>query len=167
MGHERSDSEVPASTRADSEATEGEADEGRLSHLLGGLLIELGRKVQRAGIEGVRILSAEEVDAIRLNWFRMGWEERARADDPAAVHRAAGTATAREQPHPVSHPADTDTRYAVTPMRLVPFLQHTRDPVPEPRAPGKSAARPQPAVRAREGASMTGCRTGRIPDTRA
>jgi hypothetical protein len=60
-----------------------------MATLLGGLLIELGHKVQEAGIDGVRILTAAEVDRGRLEWFREGWQEHARVVGEGAEPSAA------------------------------------------------------------------------------
>ncbi|MFD9796142.1 hypothetical protein ACFWXK_34885 [Streptomyces sp. NPDC059070] len=74
----------------------GDGDTGgsqpdRLAHLLGGLLIELGEKVRRAGIDGVRILTDDELQCEQLRWFREGWEEA------EVSRRAAARATAPEE----------------------------------------------------------------------
>ncbi|MFF8959117.1 hypothetical protein [Streptomyces sp. NPDC014894] len=67
----------------------GHAESDRLSHLLA----ELSEKVREAGIEGVRILTEDEVQRDQLLWFRSGWEEHARAMEP-------------ELPDPGTHPED-------------------------------------------------------------
>ncbi|MEV0255234.1 hypothetical protein AB0H82_13380 [Streptomyces sp. NPDC050732] len=56
-----------------------------LAFLVGGLLIELGSKIQEAGIDGVRILTEEEAQQTQLRWFREGWTEHARATEHARV----------------------------------------------------------------------------------
>ncbi|MEU6826323.1 hypothetical protein ABZ921_37400 [Streptomyces atriruber] len=59
-----------------------------LAHLVGGLLIELGSKIQEAGIDGVRILTEEEAQQTQLRWFREGWAEHARATEHARTSDA-------------------------------------------------------------------------------
>ncbi|MET8687696.1 hypothetical protein ABZV77_26135 [Streptomyces sp. NPDC004732] len=54
-----------------------------LAYLVGALLIELGSKIQEAGIDGVRILTEEEAQQSQLRWFREGWAEHARAAEHA------------------------------------------------------------------------------------
>ncbi|GAA0578266.1 hypothetical protein [Streptomyces crystallinus] len=54
------------------------AEQDALAQLLGGLLIELGEKVRRAGLDGVRVLTDAELQSEQLRWFREGWEEHAR-----------------------------------------------------------------------------------------
>ncbi|MEU6990662.1 hypothetical protein ABZ953_08405 [Streptomyces sp. NPDC046465] len=56
-----------------------------LAFLVGGLLIELGSKIQEAGIDGVRILTEEEAQQSQLRWFREGWAEHARATETAGA----------------------------------------------------------------------------------
>ncbi|MFJ1605582.1 hypothetical protein ACIOHS_19750 [Streptomyces sp. NPDC088253] len=53
-----------------------------MAYTVGGLLIELGEKIRRAGTDGVRILTDEEVQRDQLAWFRAGWTEHARAMSP-------------------------------------------------------------------------------------
>ncbi|WP_327354613.1 hypothetical protein [Streptomyces sp. NBC_01304] len=57
-----------------------ESDE--LAYVVGELLIELGTKIQRAGVTGVRIVTEDEAQETQLRWFREGWDEHARAADP-------------------------------------------------------------------------------------
>ncbi|MFI7320512.1 hypothetical protein [Streptomyces venezuelae] len=54
-----------------------------LAYLVGGLLIELGSKIQEAGVDGVRILTEEEAQQSQLRWFQEGWAEHARATEHA------------------------------------------------------------------------------------
>ncbi|MEV6547752.1 hypothetical protein AB0M57_03470 [Streptomyces sp. NPDC051597] len=61
---------------ADGDGSGGEQD--ALAEVLGGLLIELGEKVRRAGLDGVRVLTDQELQHEQLRWFREGWEEHAR-----------------------------------------------------------------------------------------
>ncbi|GGX74148.1 hypothetical protein [Streptomyces minutiscleroticus] len=73
---------------------DGRGDEAaRVSRLVGDLLIGLGEKVRAAGPEGVRILTDEELQRDRLDWFRAGWQEH-------------GRATAAPAPPPRPHPGD-------------------------------------------------------------
>ncbi|MFF1381181.1 hypothetical protein [Streptomyces sp. NPDC058308] len=62
-----------------------------LAFLVGRLLIELGSKIQEAGVDGVRILTEEEAQQSQLRWFREGWAEHARATETtgAADHARA------------------------------------------------------------------------------
>ncbi|MFF2504161.1 hypothetical protein ACFVTY_12410 [Streptomyces sp. NPDC058067] len=100
MGREGGDSEALASTRSESGDTGEAAQQADVSDLLGGLLIELGRKVQEAGVDGVCILTADELDEGRLDWFRAGWDEHARAtDSPADMRERPGAAD-----HPPTEP---------------------------------------------------------------
>ncbi|MDG4857685.1 hypothetical protein P8605_05865 [Streptomyces sp. T-3] len=62
-----------------------------LAYVMGELLIELGLKIQRAGVDGVRIVTEDEAQETQLRWFREGWDEHARAADP-------------ERPRPTGHP---------------------------------------------------------------
>ncbi|RVU27442.1 hypothetical protein EOT10_09775 [Streptomyces antnestii] len=111
MAREGGDSEALASTRSESGDTGDAAEQGDVSHLLGGLLIELGRKVQEAGVEGIRILTADELDEGRLDWFRAGWDEHARATDSPA--------DPRERPGATDHPPTEPP--IPTPGRLLRF----------------------------------------------
>jgi hypothetical protein len=100
MGREGGDSEALASTRSESGDTGDAAQQADVSDLLGGLLIELGRKVQEAGVDGVRILTADDLDRGRLDWFRAGWDEHARAaDSPSDLREQAGAVD-----HPPAEP---------------------------------------------------------------
>ena len=109
------------------------SDPDRIDQLLGALLIELGEKVRQAGAEGVRILTDEELQRSHLQWYRMGWEEHARAVRPYGPPRSvappaprpggapsAGSPPASRsgstappdrsstEPRPSEHPADPD-----------------------------------------------------------
>lgn len=64
------------------------AEQDGLAQLLGGLLIELGEKVRRAGLDGIRVLTDEELQHEQLRWFREGWEEHARVSRRAGRGRA-------------------------------------------------------------------------------
>lgn len=113
----------------------GSSQQDGVARLLGALLIELGHKVQQAGVEGVRILSDEEVERDRLRWYRTGWDEHAHAADP---HR----------PGAVGHP-DTE-RLPVPPGRLIRFPDPPPDGTPpDPHAPSRppssTATSPSPA----------------------
>ncbi|MFJ1550197.1 hypothetical protein [Streptomyces sp. NPDC088246] len=77
-----------------------------MAKLLGALLIELGHKVQEAGIDRVRILTDEEVEEDQVRWYRRGWEEHARAADP-------------QGPEASSHPSTGD--FSVQQGRLIQF----------------------------------------------
>ncbi|WP_371653557.1 MULTISPECIES: hypothetical protein [unclassified Streptomyces] len=66
------------------------AEQDGLAQLLGGLLIELGEKVRRAGLDGIRVLTDEELQHEQLRWFREGWEEHARVSRRAAAAEPAG-----------------------------------------------------------------------------
>lgn len=70
----------PPEEEADGPATAPDPD--AVAYTVGGLLIELGEKIRRAGTEGVRILTDEEVQRDQLAWFRAGWSEHARATSP-------------------------------------------------------------------------------------
>ncbi|GAA3770690.1 hypothetical protein [Streptomyces chiangmaiensis] len=108
---------------------EAEAEADRLTRLLGGLLIELGEKVREAGLEGVRILTDEEVQRVNVSWYRTGWEEHSRAVHPSQEPTG---------PHAPGHPADLDPSAA---GRLLSF----------PESPGYPAAsHPLPIVGAGE-----------------
>ncbi|MGW2746966.1 hypothetical protein [Streptomyces sp. NPDC001450] len=96
------------------------SDADRIDQLLGTLLIELGEKVRQAGIENVRILTDEELQRSHLQWYRMGWEEHARAVRPYGHSPSAGSPPASRpggaaspdcsstEPRPSEHPADPD-----------------------------------------------------------
>ncbi|WP_409239716.1 hypothetical protein [Streptomyces sp. PA5.6] len=79
-----------------------------LAYLVGGLLIELGSKIQEAGVDGVRILTEEEAQQSQLRWFQEGWAEHARAtehartadDGPGAGSPAGHAGHADEEPPP-------------------------------------------------------------------
>jgi hypothetical protein len=58
------------------------SEQGSVADMLGALLIELGHKVRQAGVEGVHILTDEEVEHDQVRWYRTGWVEHARATDP-------------------------------------------------------------------------------------
>ncbi|GGS86777.1 hypothetical protein [Streptomyces chromofuscus] len=90
------------------------SDEERIAHLLGGLLIELGEKVRRAGPDGVRILTEDEMQQTNLRWYRTGWEEHARAVQTSEEHAAAA-----------GHPADPDPLSA-----MASLLRFPQPPVP-------------------------------------
>ncbi|GAA1358084.1 hypothetical protein [Streptomyces beijiangensis] len=77
-------------------ANEGGGDPERLAQLVGDLLIELGRKVQEAGPDGVRILTESTLQEQQLSWYRAGWSEHARAADP-------------ERRSPMGHPDGEDS----------------------------------------------------------
>ncbi|WP_190121117.1 hypothetical protein [Streptomyces inusitatus] len=53
----------------------------------------MSEKVRQAGVEGVRILTEDEMQRDQLLWFRSGWEEHGRAMEP-------------ERPGPGTRPAD-------------------------------------------------------------
>ncbi|MFJ1746087.1 hypothetical protein ACIOJD_07560 [Streptomyces sp. NPDC088116] len=102
-----------------------------VARLLGALLIELGHKVQQAGVDGVHILSDEEVERDRLRWYRTGWDEHAHAADP---HRAGA----------VGHP-DTE-HLPVPPGRLIRFPDPPPDGTPPaPRTPPRPPSSTTPA----------------------
>lgn len=102
---------------------DGSSQQDSVARMLGALLIELGHKVQQAGVDGVHILSDEEVERDRLRWYRTGWDEHALAADP---HRAGA----------VGHP-DTE-RLPVPPGRLIRFPDPTPDGTPpDPRTPSR------------------------------
>lgn len=48
-------------------------------HLAGELVAELGRKIAELGPAAVRIVTAEEAERERLDWFRLGWQEHERS----------------------------------------------------------------------------------------
>ncbi|MDQ0992038.1 hypothetical protein [Streptomyces sp. V3I7] len=98
----------------------GSAEE-RLTHLLGGLLIELGEKVREAGPEGVRVMTEEEVQEANLRWYRTGWEEHARAVQASQERTAAA-----------GHPADPDPLSEAG--RLLRFPQPPARPATDPHA---------------------------------
>ncbi|MGW7261768.1 hypothetical protein [Streptomyces sp. NPDC054834] len=116
----------------DGEAPSAEAE--RVTRLLGGLLIALGEKVREVGPEGVRILTDDEVQRANLQWYRTGWEERARAVRPPREpeppgHGAAGPSGARDPATPAGHPADPDPLSAMGrlldfPGRIAPAADH-------------------------------------------
>ncbi|MEV7235385.1 hypothetical protein AB0N06_15800 [Streptomyces sp. NPDC051020] len=89
MGLEGGDAGTSARTHSDPADADSADQQGDMATLLGGLLIELGHKVQEAGIDGVRILTAAEVDRERLEWFREGWQKHARAVSEGAEPSAA------------------------------------------------------------------------------
>ncbi|MFE1308568.1 hypothetical protein [Streptomyces sp. NPDC058755] len=114
------------------------SDADRIDQLLGALLIELGEKVRQAGIEGVRILTDEELQRSHLQWYRMGWEEHTRAVRPSGAPSSTGSRPAPrtagapladpasdasrrppEASRPSEHPADPDSLSAVG--RLLTF----------------------------------------------
>ncbi|GAA2395778.1 hypothetical protein GCM10010420_21650 [Streptomyces glaucosporus] len=104
--------------------TGGEDEEAaRVSRLVGDLLVGLGEKVRAAGVDGVRILTEEELQRHQLNWFRTGWEEHARA---AAAERPA--------PGAGQHPDSED--FPAPPSRLLRFPD---------RRPPAGARRPEAA----------------------
>ncbi|QIQ04683.1 hypothetical protein [Streptomyces liangshanensis] len=108
----------------------------RVAMLLGDLLIELGQKVQQAGVDGVRILTDEEVIRDQVRWYRTGWAEHARAADPA-------------QPTAAGHPDMEDL--PVPSGRLLRFPDQSADDAsadvePMPPAPGTPGA-PDTAAR--------------------
>ncbi|SOD84961.1 hypothetical protein [Streptomyces sp. Ag109_G2-15] len=130
------------------------SDADRIDQLLGALLIELGEKIRQAGAEGVRILTDEELQRSHLQWYRMGWEEHARAVRPYGPPHSA---TAPPPPHrgdaslgspprstgssssadpssdasrPSGHPADPDPLTEVG--RLLSFPRSGRTHLPEP-----------------------------------
>ncbi|MFD7897481.1 hypothetical protein [Streptomyces sp. NPDC059743] len=110
-----------------------------VAYIVGGLLIELGEKIRRAGAEGVRILTDDELQRDQLAWFRAGWAEHTRATSPdQADHteRAAG------------HHPDSEN-FPVPPPRLLHFPN--RRPAPAPTAsPPPDTPRPHHPDEARE-----------------
>ncbi|WAL96493.1 hypothetical protein [Streptomyces sp. Je 1-369] len=88
------------------DAESGTRASEELAYLVGGLLIELGSKIQEAGVDGVRILTEEEAQMTQLRWFQEGWAEHARAtehartadDGPGAGSPAGHAGHADEQP---------------------------------------------------------------------
>ncbi|MFJ2646399.1 hypothetical protein ACIO1C_06685 [Streptomyces sp. NPDC087420] len=105
----------------------------RLAMLLGDLLIELGQKVQQAGVDGVRILTDEEVIRDQVRWYRTGWAEHA---------RAAGQA----QPSAAGHPDMED--FPVPAGRLLRFPDQSADtepatPAPDPPGPSRASETPE------------------------
>ncbi len=69
--------------RRDGERGEGHAcTPEELAFLLGGLLVELGTKIQEAGVEGVRIITEAEAQQTHLHWFREGWTQHAQSTNP-------------------------------------------------------------------------------------
>ncbi|MFJ8022038.1 hypothetical protein [Streptomyces sp. NPDC096311] len=84
-----------------------------MAYTVGGLLIELGEKIRRAGTEGVRILTDDEVQRDQLGWFRAGWTEHARATSP---DRPDGPGPSNG---PGQHPDSED--FPVPPARLLRF----------------------------------------------
>ncbi|MEU6389782.1 hypothetical protein [Streptomyces sp. NPDC046939] len=139
MGLEESEAGASAHTRCDSAEAErsgGSAQQDNVAEQLSGLLIELGQKVREAGADGVRILTAAEVERGQLEWFREGWQEHA---------RAVGDEVGRPGGHELDEGQDT------SPGRLLRFpdrpdeRQDTRRELP---APGEQ--HPLPLVRARE-----------------
>ncbi|MFJ1597733.1 hypothetical protein [Streptomyces sp. NPDC088261] len=104
----------------------------RLAMLLGDLLIELGQKVQQAGVDGVRILTDEEIIRDQVRWYRTGWAEHA---------RAAG----QTQPAAAGHPDMED--FPVPSGRLLRFPDQSTDTEPATPAadtPGPSRASERP-----------------------
>lgn len=67
-----------------------EHPQDEVSLVLGRLLVELGEKIQRSGVDGVRILASAEIEARDLAWFRAGWDEHARSIDGDSGERPAG-----------------------------------------------------------------------------
>ncbi|MEU6550416.1 hypothetical protein ABZ915_09020 [Streptomyces sp. NPDC046915] len=104
------------------------AETERVTRLLGGLLIALGEKVRDVGPEGVRILTDEEVQRANLQWYRMGWEEHARAVRPSDEPEPPGHVAA-DPSRPAEHPADPDPLSAMGrlldfPGRIAPAAAH-------------------------------------------
>ncbi|MEV3872529.1 hypothetical protein [Streptomyces sp. NPDC049906] len=98
------------------------------------LLAELSEKVRQAGVEGVRILTEDEVQRDQLLWFRSGWEEHVRATEP----EWAGLG-----PHPEDRPEGPPTGVpgeepspAAGPGQLLRF----------PGGPGQRSVHPLPIV---------------------
>ncbi|MEB8344073.1 hypothetical protein [Streptomyces endophyticus] len=54
----------------------GEVPDGR--RRAGELVVELGRKLAEFGPEALRVVTVEEAERERVDWFRLGWEEHAR-----------------------------------------------------------------------------------------
>lgn len=106
------DPRPPEEEAADEPATAPDPD------AVGGLLIELGEKIRRAGTEGVRILTDDEVQRDQLAWFRAGWTEHARATSP---DRSDGDRPDGPEPSngPGQHP-DSEG-FPVPPARLLRF----------------------------------------------
>ncbi|MGP9019961.1 hypothetical protein ACT1U9_16380 [Streptomyces sp. BR1] len=123
---------------ADSDTEPAEQD--RLARLLGGLLIELGEKVRRAGVDGVHVLTDDELQSEQLRWFQEGWEEQARAsrrvreqpDRPGEARTGDDVYDQDEDPPryaPAGHP---DDEQPVTPGRLLQFPQSPDGRAPHP-----------------------------------
>ncbi|MFZ3569623.1 hypothetical protein ACOKM5_21680 [Streptomyces sp. BH097] len=54
----------------------GEVPDGR--RRAGDLVVELGRKLAEFGPEALRVVTVEEAERERVDWFRLGWQEHAR-----------------------------------------------------------------------------------------
>ncbi|MFF3659469.1 hypothetical protein [Streptomyces olivochromogenes] len=106
----------PPEEEADGPAAAPDPD--AVAYTVGGLLIELGEKIRRAGTEGVRILTDDEVQRDQLAWFRAGWTEHARATSP---DRSDGDRPDGPEPSngPGQHP-DSEG-FPVPPARLLRF----------------------------------------------
>lgn len=120
---------------ADGDGSGAELD--GLAQLLGGLLIELGEKVRRAGLDGVRVLTDDELQHEQLRWFREGWEEHARVGRRAVETEPAPEADdypGRDSgPEAAGHP---EAGQPHAPGRLLRF----------PQAPDGRTAHPLPIV---------------------
>ncbi|MFF1601747.1 hypothetical protein ACFVYV_30270 [Streptomyces mirabilis] len=106
----------PPEEEADGPAAAPDPD--AVAYTVGGLLIELGEKIRRAGTEGVRILTDDEMQRDQLAWFRAGWTEHARATSP---DRSDGDRPDGPEPSngPGQHP-DSEG-FPVPPARLLRF----------------------------------------------
>lgn len=136
MGHEEGDPHARDPHPPDG-AAEGPAGDGPdgVAYTVGGLLIELGEKIRRAGADGVRILTDDELQRDQLAWFRAGWTEHARAtsqDQPEHPDRGPGQ-------HPDSE------GFPVPPARLLHFPDRQNHPdEPRPRYPEDAQEHRQP-----------------------
>ncbi|MFF3750091.1 hypothetical protein ACFYYH_06455 [Streptomyces sp. NPDC002018] len=102
----------------------GSGQQDRVAMLLGALLIELGQKVQRAGVESVHILTDEDIERDQVLWYRTGWDEHARAADP-------------RRPGAAGHPDTED--FPVPPGRLIRFPDQPSGGIPpEPPLPPRA-----------------------------
>lgn len=114
-------------------------EQDRLARLLGDLLIELGEKVRRAGVDGVRVLTDDELQSEQLRWFQEGWEEQARAsrrvrEQQERPGRRTDEDVYDQDEHPpryapAGHP---DDEQPVTPGRLLQFPQSPDGRGPHP-----------------------------------
>ncbi|WHM37923.1 hypothetical protein [Streptomyces sp. BPTC-684] len=121
------------------------AEQDGLAQVLGGLLIELGEKVRQAGLDGVRVLTDDELQREQLRWFREGWEEHARVGRRAVESGPAGDGPQRAGPEADAYAGRDGGREAAghpeagqppAPGRLLQF----------PQSPDGRAGHPLPIV---------------------